>query len=208
MNRTVSSLEQRLSLRAPQARSLEILSQVADLFALRKDTDPNVALAAIQKAFPSVESFERDFPSLCFALATGVGKTRLMGAFIAYLHIQKGIRHFFVLAPGLTVYEKLKADFTPNTRKYVLKGISEFATQPPVIITGDNYESHRDVTRSAARGQVGLGFEEGIHINIFNIAKLNRDSNDKQGCRDSRGSRSTSGRATSSTSASSMISCS
>jgi len=28
--------------------------------------------------------FERDFPSLCFALAIGVGKTRLMGAFIAY----------------------------------------------------------------------------------------------------------------------------
>ena len=34
--------------------------------------------------------FERDFPSLCFALATGVGKTRLMGAFIAYLHRPRG----------------------------------------------------------------------------------------------------------------------
>ena len=43
-------------------------------------------LQAIQSAFPSVTDFERDFPSLCFALATGVGKTRLMGAFIAYLN--------------------------------------------------------------------------------------------------------------------------
>ena len=41
--------------------------------------------------FPSVTDFERDFPSLCFALATGVGKTRLMGAFIAYL--QSGMEH-------------------------------------------------------------------------------------------------------------------
>ena len=30
-------------------------------------------------------SFERDFPLLCFALATGVGKTRLMGSMITWL---------------------------------------------------------------------------------------------------------------------------
>ena len=36
---------------------------------------------------PKVTDFERDFPSLCFALATGVGKTRLMGAFITYLYL-------------------------------------------------------------------------------------------------------------------------
>lgn len=37
--------------------------------------------------------------SLTFALATGVGKTRLMGAFIAYLYTQHGIKNFFVVAP-------------------------------------------------------------------------------------------------------------
>jgi hypothetical protein len=42
-----------------------------------------------------------------FALATGVGKTRLMGAFITYLFKAEGIRHFFVLAPNLTIYNKL-----------------------------------------------------------------------------------------------------
>ncbi|RDE48818.1 MAG: hypothetical protein DVS81_20060 [Candidatus Accumulibacter meliphilus] len=36
-------------------------------------------LEAIRSEFPSLTNFERDFPSLCFALATGVGKTRLMG---------------------------------------------------------------------------------------------------------------------------------
>jgi type III restriction enzyme len=40
------------------------------------------ALATVQKIYSSITDFERGFPSLCFALATGVGKTRLMGAFI------------------------------------------------------------------------------------------------------------------------------
>jgi hypothetical protein len=40
-------------------------------------------LSTLKAEFPTLEDFEREFPSLCFALATGVGKTRLMGAFIA-----------------------------------------------------------------------------------------------------------------------------
>ncbi len=38
--------------------------------------------------------FERKFPAFTFALATGVGKTRLMGAFVAYLYLVYGIQHF------------------------------------------------------------------------------------------------------------------
>lgn len=34
-----------------------------------------------------------------------------------------GINNSFVLAPNLTIYNKLIADFTPNTPKYVCKGI-------------------------------------------------------------------------------------
>lgn len=181
MNRTALSVAARLSLRPPQTRSLEILAGVADMFALRKDTDPVVALEAIRREFPTVESFERDFPSLCFALATGVGKTRLMGAFVAYLHVQKGIRHFFVLAPNLTIYNKLIADFTPNTPKYVLKGIAEFASAPPILITGDNYENQRVVRHVEGRkGQAQL-FDDVVHINVFNISKLNKDTSDKKG---------------------------
>ena len=39
------------------------------------------AQVELKAQFPKLSDFERDFPSLCFALATGVGKTRLMGAF-------------------------------------------------------------------------------------------------------------------------------
>ena len=145
MNSNVNIIANRLSLRPPQRESLEILAKVCDVIALEKKTDTAQALKVLQTEFPTVTDFERDFPSLCFALATGVGKTRLMGAFIAYLFKTEGIRHFFVLAPNLTIYNKLIADFTPNTPKYVFQGISEFAVEPPEIITGDNYESGRGV---------------------------------------------------------------
>src|SRR5699024_4238713 len=65
-------------------------------------------LLAVRQMCPTLTSFERDFPSVCFSLATGIGKTRLMGACIAYLHYEKGIKNFFVMAPNLTIYNKLK----------------------------------------------------------------------------------------------------
>ncbi len=120
--------------------------------------------------------FERDFVSLCFALATGVGKTRLMGAFISYLYLAHGISNFFVLAPNLTIYNKLIADFSPNTPKYVFKGIAEFAVHPPTVITGDTYESGIGV-REQQKGQLRFAWEikPGVHINIFNISKINSE---------------------------------
>lgn len=178
MNRIAQSITNRLSLREPQKVSLELLAEIDTLVNPHKDQDTAEVLAAIQARYPKVEDFERDFPSLCFALATGVGKTRLMGAFIAYLHQAKGVRHFFVLAPNLTIYNKLIADFTPNTPKYVFQGITEFALNPPEIITGDNYEGGRGV-RAEDRAE-GLRMQalpglDTIHINIFNISKINSE---------------------------------
>jgi len=168
MSQILNSISNRLSLRDPQRESLEILERVCQLVDISKTTDLEEALCVLGDEFPTVEDFERDFPSLCFALATGVGKTRLMGAFIAYLHSAKGIRHFFVLAPNLTIYSKLIRDFTPNMPKYVLRGISEFATMPPLVITGDDYEDGR-----GARADL---FDVGeVHINIFNISKINSE---------------------------------
>ncbi|MGK7889421.1 MAG: hypothetical protein AB4042_08805 [Leptolyngbyaceae cyanobacterium] len=37
-----------------------------------------------------------------------------MGAFITYLHLAHDIKNFFVLAPNLTIYNKLITDFTPT----------------------------------------------------------------------------------------------
>jgi type III restriction enzyme len=168
MNRFVNQISSRLSLRDPQRESLEILAEVVDNISLEKNTTSEQLqqkLNVIKNLFPSVEDFERDFPSICFALATGVGKTRLMGAFISYLYMAKGIKNFFVLAPNLTIYEKLIQDFTPNTKKYVFKGISQFATKEPLIITGENYEESALLLLDPDR----------VKINIFNISKINTE---------------------------------
>lgn len=178
MNRHVNTISARLSLRPPQRESLEILARIAEIVSLEKGADTKGALQIIKSEFGRIEDFERDFPSLCFALATGVGKTRLMGAFVAYLYLAKDIRHFFVLAPNLTIYNKLIADFSPESPKYVLKGIAEFANMPPEIITGDNYESGRGI-REERRTQPSLpgtaSSSDPIHINIFNISKINSE---------------------------------
>ena len=166
--REVNAITGRLSLRAPQHESLKQLASAIEaapamLAHDRSEEDVAGVLEALKGLFPTLQDFERDFPSLCFALATGVGKTRLMGAFISYLYQAHGIQHFFVLAPNLTIYDKLIADFTPNTPKYVFKGIAEFSSYPPEIITGDNYEE-----RAQALGDL----LSPVTINIFNIAKI------------------------------------
>lgn len=168
----VKDLKARLSLRAPQAESLEKLdlaihSATELLTKQGRDAEVNEqTLAKLQTVFPTLADFERDFPSICFSLATGVGKTRLMGAFIAYLHLAYGINNFFVLAPNLTIYEKLITDFTPNTPKYVFANLAQFNFQSPMIITGDNYDS-RDTATASLLGQ--------IRINVFNISKINSE---------------------------------
>ena len=167
MNRHVNAIAGRLSLRHPQRRSLEILDRITEIAPPGKNTDTAAVLEIIRSEFPSVADFEREFPSLCFALATGVGKTRLMGAFISYLHLAHGINNFFVLAPNLTIYNKLITDFSDrNHPKYVFKGIAEFAIDAPSIITGDNYDQ-RDPLSGSLFGSV--------RINIFNISKINSE---------------------------------
>jgi len=171
--RIVRTINQRLSLRSPQAVSLEILDDVLGRIDLIKLADPAGALAAIRAAYPKVEDFEREFPSLCFALATGVGKTRLMGAFVSYLYLMGKSRHFFVLAPNKTIYDKLISDFSPDSPKYVFRGIAEFAQNLPLIITGDNYETGRGVRLD--RGRSSDLFGSDVHVNIFNIDKINKE---------------------------------
>ncbi len=166
--RILRQISQRLSLRAPQEQSLEILADVVSKIDLSKEVELAKALAAIQASYPTVQDFERDFPSLCFTLATGVGKTRLMGAFAAFLFLSGRSRNFFVLAPNTTIYDKLIQDFSPGTPKYVFKGIAEFALNPPIIVTGETWENGRGIQGGDLFGNTPI-------INIFNVDKINKD---------------------------------
>ena len=124
-------------------------------------------LDRVRTKFLTVTSFEREFPSVCFTLATGVGKTRLMAAIMACLHRIKKINNFFVVAPNRTIYEKLKRDFSITyPTKYVFSGLYDFVAQPH-LIDGDNFNSFNP-------GQLRLSSLEisSVNIHIFNIAKL------------------------------------
>ncbi|WP_286861128.1 DEAD/DEAH box helicase, partial [Proteiniphilum sp. UBA5510] len=166
MNSTARYIKQRLSLREPLQESLDIVARLTEILSLEKNVDLSTELEKVKNLYPSCTDFERDFPSIAFSIATGVGKTRLMGAIVSYLYIEKGIRNFFVLAPNLTIYEKLIEDFgNPAYHKYLFTGISEFVHNRPVIITGENYNE-----------QGRLYEKEEIRINIFNIAKFNSEN--------------------------------
>ncbi|MEB3149534.1 MAG: DEAD/DEAH box helicase family protein [Sphaerospermopsis sp.] len=158
-------------MRQPLQDSLEIVADLTSKLSFTKEVDLSEELSIVSQHYPSCSDFERTFPSICFSIATGVGKTRLMGACISYLYLEKGVRNFFVLAPNLTIYEKLIEDFgNPSNPKYVFNGIAEFVHNRPVIITGDNYDSLG-----------GLFSDSEIRINVFNISKFNKDASNPRG---------------------------
>lgn len=126
-------------------------------------------LKAVQTIAPKCTAFDRNFPSLCFSIATGIGKTRLMAALMLYLHRAYHIRHFFVLAPNLTLYNKLRQDFgNPAYEKCVFRGTEYLNSLPPRVIDAERYQEAAAMTDSLMR--------EPFEINIFNISKFNRDS--------------------------------
>lgn len=171
MSSKAQYIKQRLSMRKPLQEALDIVDHIQSTLKFQKGQELKPVEEEMKKLYPGFKSFDRDFPSICFSIATGIGKTRLMGACIAYLYLEKGIRNFFVLAPNLTIYEKLMEDFgNPSSAKYVFNGISEFVHNRPVIITGDNYNT------------AGALFAKSeIRINVFNISKFNKDAASPRG---------------------------
>ena len=128
-----------MSLRKPQKISLKRLADILEEVPPSKTPDLEKNKGIVHNLFPTFTDFERSFMSITFALATGVGKTRLMGAFITYLYCQYGYRNFFIVAPNLTIYNKLKSDLgDPASRKYVFHGCGCFS-KPPHVYADDEY---------------------------------------------------------------------
>ena len=163
---TIETIDNLMSLRRPQSESLKILGDIAKI-RFEEGSDIGEIQNKVHELYPTFKEYERAFPNFAFSLATGVGKTLLMGAFITYLYTNYGIKNFFIIAPNLTIYNKLIEDFgTPNSKKYVFKRIQAFTQNPPTIITGDNY-------REQCPGQTVTS--SSITINIFNIGKINSE---------------------------------
>lgn len=159
---TVDYISGVMSLRAPQKESLLRLEKILGSVQLSKTNNLFEILTKVNTLYPTCTSFEREFMSMTFALATGVGKTRLMGAFIAYLYTQKDIHNFFVVAPNTNIYMKLINDLSnPANPKYVFKGLSCFV-EAPNVVTGEDYSEK-------------LLFDADLNIYIFNIDKFNKE---------------------------------
>ena len=176
-----------MSLRHPQQKSLALFADYLGseagkkvLARLKREdrkglSDIEAATKDYARTIPETrqfQAFERTFPAYTFALATGVGKTRLMGAFVAYLHLVYGIQNFMLVAPGNTIYRKLVDDFSrANNPKYVFRGIGEININTTRIITKDNYEQNQ-ATASLFGNQ--------IQINIFNVQQFAQKDIEKE----------------------------
>ena len=158
--KAVEKISKELDLRKPQEQSLVKLDALMSQFKIGDDPKDIEA-----KLIGNVK-FDTDFPSFTFSLATGVGKTRLMGAMIAYLYYTKGLKDFFILTPGETIYTKTIANFTSGNEKYVLQGLTDFPMFN--VVTGDNY----------AYADFGNQLFDALNIYIFNIQKIFNERKD------------------------------
>lgn len=168
-----------MSLRGPQKEALSYLDAISTRCDYQRDSTAAVEAAATEhceKQRPIKVDAKFDFPSFCFAMATGIGKTRLMGASIYYLYKTKGYRHFFILAPGSTIYDKLRKESNPAHPKYIFKGL-EAEMGSPKVYDGENYDTY-----PVHYEQTALTFEKSseIELFIFNIGKIFNSKTDTQ----------------------------
>ena len=162
---TVDFISNRMKLRKPQEKSLQILERIVNAVGLKKGMNLSAALDSVHKMYATCKDFEREFLSLTFALATGVGKTRLMGAFIAYLYAQHNVKNFFVVAPNTTIYEKLRRELNdPTNPKYVFRGLGCFLSAPEVFSENTYEDKNIEIAESDVR------------IFVYNIDKFNKEA--------------------------------
>lgn len=177
MSEIVNKIKYGMSLRTPQEEALSYLDAISSHCDYKKDSKDIVEAAATEyceKQRNVKAGF--DFPSFCFAMATGIGKTRLMGACIYHLYKTKGYKHFFILAPGNTIYDKLRKESNPNHPKYIFKGLESEMGRPKVY-DGENYDTY-----PVKFEQMSMRIEKTseIQLFIFNIGKIFNSKTDTQ----------------------------
>lgn len=177
MSEIVNKIKYAMSLRTPQEEALSYLDAISTHCDYKKDSKEVVEAAATEYCENQRKvNTKFDFPSFCYAMATGIGKTRLMGASIYYLYKTKGYKHFFILAPGNTIYDKLRKETNPNHPKYIFKGL-EAEMGRPKVYDGENYDTY-----PIKYHQQTLFVEKTseIQLFIFNIGKIFNSKTDTQ----------------------------
>ncbi|WP_368387884.1 DEAD/DEAH box helicase, partial [Schaalia turicensis] len=135
----LESISAEFDLRAPNKEALRQL-----VFTLDGDYDPDVMQV--------------------LNLATGVGKTYLMAAFVEYLRRQ-GVGNVVIVTPGKTVQAKTVQNFTPGSPRYITG-----AAVPPEVVTPQDYSAW--IARQNGPAQLSFGRETLMLAFIFNIQQL------------------------------------
>lgn len=177
MSGTVSKIKYAMSLRTPQEEALSYLDAISTHCDYKRDDKKTVEVAASEYSENNRKVRTKfDFPSFCYDMATGIGKTRLMGACIYYLYKTKGYQHFFILAPGNTIYDKLRKESNPAHPKYIFKGL-EAEMGRPRVWDGENYDQY---PVKYEQGSLFVDHTSGIQLFIFNIGKILNSKTDTQ----------------------------
>lgn len=171
MDNIVNQIGYAMSLREPQKEALQYLDAISSSCDYKRNTlDEIEAIATAncedKHTIKVDDNFK--FPSFCFDMATGIGKTRLMGAAIYYLYKTKGYKHFFILAPSNTIYDKLRKEANPAHPKYIFKGL-EAEMGRPKVYDGENYVRY---PARFVQGVIEIEKTSEIQLFIFNIGKI------------------------------------
>ena len=168
---SVDKIKWAMSLRDPQYEALKCFDNISSKIEYKTASKSEAEKAAsenCQDPHKIVVDKEFDFPSFCFDMTTGIGKTRLMGACIYYLYKTKGYKHFFILCPSNTIYDKMRRETVPGHPKYMFKGL-EAEMGRPKVYDGENYLSY-PVRYVQSELQIEKISE--IQLFIFNISKI------------------------------------
>lgn len=171
MDNIVNQIGYAMSLREPQKEALQYLDAISSNCDYKRNTLDEVEAIATancedKHTIKVDDNFK--FPSFCFDMATGIGKTRLMGAAIYYLYKTKGYKHFFILAPSNTIYDKLRKEANPIHPKYIFKGL-EAEMGRPKVYDGENYVRY---PARFVQGEIEIEKTSEIQLFIFNIGKI------------------------------------
>ena len=135
----IESISANFDLRLPNKEALEQL-----VLALSKDYDPETMQV--------------------LDIATGVGKTYLMAAFIEYLRLM-GVKNVVIVTPGKIIQSKTIQNFKQGNPKYI-----EGAQVPPEIVTPQDYSAWIKRLNNGEILSYGIGTP--LLVFVFNIQQL------------------------------------
>jgi type III restriction enzyme len=115
----------------------DVVTDIGDRLVLREpNRDAIQTLAATVSQYYDVDEKQPPFEAVIDS-ATGVGKTYILVGAIEFLTAAYGVSDFAVIAPGRTILEKTRDNFTPGHPKSLLRPMD----CQPVVVTAENFDT-------------------------------------------------------------------